>query len=700
MKILLVSIPIEFPLASYCLAAQLSASPDTADCAVQLLNLDATQLNNYDKKTGEVWRYIARVEAWRPDLICFSVYLWNHLSTHELVSITRRLYPATAIVVGGPELATPEAAEPWLVGADVRAVVRGEGELTLVEIVSRLRGGGRLRGVRGCSWRDGSSTVHEPSRPPVSDLSELASPYLIGLVPDQLFRTSGDSGRRRRGQFPRAFLETYRGCYMQCSYCQWGNGTKSRSSFPLSRVRGELSWILARRVDHLWIVDAMFGFKKQLAKDILRHIIDEKAAHGATTRVGLYHNQDFFDPELLDLYREADVTVEVDLQSTDEAVLTRVGRAKWSTESFERHLDAFRDQNVPTTGGADLIIGLPKDNLETFARSVDYLLERDMHVNLYQTSIIPDTPMSRSVQEDGIVFSEIPPRAVLRNSTFSTAEMITARLMGHGVEFFTRFPHVAQLLWRRRFARPSEFCLHIGQLLWDRYELMYSESNVNSPGLDGVEDLIPEILPELCPDDWLLPAVRELFALQSAALNLLAPARSGAASHHPCTGQSGYRPGDEWLSDRPRLRREAVREVRLERRVDRLLQTWFSSGVMPSDEDWRSAEAEPAMALVYLHERREPRYRIVDLDVTCPLLRRFTGDFTIAECLDSLGRQLGRTWHAEELAEVRERLSILARLGLLETELRDPSRLNAGAPRGARGGERNVDVAERRASGG
>lgn len=58
--------------------------------------------------------------------------------------------------------------------------------------------------------------------------------------------------------------------------------------------------------------------------------------------------------------------------------------------------------------------------------------------------------------------------------------------------------------------------------------------------------------------------------------------------------------------------------------------------------------------------------------VTLPVLQRLRGDFTIAECLESLGRRQNRTWGADALARLRESLSVLIGLGMLQTELADP----------------------------
>ncbi|MEO1085681.1 MAG: cobalamin B12-binding domain-containing protein, partial [Acidobacteriota bacterium] len=120
MRLLLVSIPIDFPLAAYGLAAQLGADARTAGVEVELLDLEISRLNAYNRKNAEIWRYIARLEQTRPDVVGFSVYLWNHLAVRELAGITRRLFPAIRIVIGGPEVAEASSSAMWL-AADARS---------------------------------------------------------------------------------------------------------------------------------------------------------------------------------------------------------------------------------------------------------------------------------------------------------------------------------------------------------------------------------------------------------------------------------------------------------------------------------------------------------------------------------------------------------------------------------------------------
>ncbi|MEM8995074.1 MAG: cobalamin-dependent protein [Acidobacteriota bacterium] len=683
MRLLLVSIPIDFPLAVYGLAAQLGEDPRTAGVEVDVLDLDISRLNAYNRKNAEIWRYIAHLERSRPDVVGFSVYLWNHLAFRELAGITRRLFPRIRIVVGGPEVAEARASTPWLREDLATVAVHGEGEETLVELLARFGGAGPadagsldLAGVAGASWLADGEVRREPPRPPRRHLGELASPYLSGWLGDDAFtRTDAGPGRYRR-----ALLETYRGCYMQCSYCQWGNGTLSRFAFPTERVLAELTWLLERRVAEVWIIDAMFGFKKRLAKDILRHIAAEKARTGAETGVVCYHNQDFYDPELFELYREAGVTVEVDIQSTAKPVLDRVGRGKWYIESFDRHLEAFREHRVPTSGAADLMIGLPLDRLETFEASVDFLLRRRMRVNLYQTSIIPQTPMGRTLDEDGTVFAPLAPRSVLENATFPVGEVVTARLIGHGVDFFRLFPNTARLLWRLGrgrpgLGRPVDLCRRFGERVWERTGLMFGESHTHESVLAGEVGQSRPVLEDLCVEPAALEPLIELFALERAA-GLVAP-RDVAGERfggRAVLAGGGELPSD-WLAAAPVYRRAEVEEVPVEYRLDRLLalcrgaarldrESEAEAEPLPSGDAWRALRSpSPLVALVYRKGPRHSSYRLVDRGLTHALLERMNGFFTIAECLHNL---LGPGWAAGDLEPLRRTLASLVDAGFLD----------------------------------
>ncbi len=90
--------------------------------------------------------------------------------------------------------------------ACVDSIVRGEGELTLVELAQAVTGGVEWRAVAGLAWRDGHDIIVNPPRPLVSDLNTLAWP-------------ARDIVKARPGAFEQVAAVSTRGCHEQCSFC-------------------------------------------------------------------------------------------------------------------------------------------------------------------------------------------------------------------------------------------------------------------------------------------------------------------------------------------------------------------------------------------------------------------------------------------------------------------------------------------------
>lgn len=347
MRVLLVSIDLEYSLAYAYLRACVGARTGLARRVdLEVLCLDARRLNGCADKNLELFRLVEHVTVTRPGLVCFSCYLWNHLAICEAVTLLKRYDASLTVLVGGPEVITVDAAEQFLRKTPADIVARGEGEVTFVELLEAMVDGAAIDTVAGLTLRAGDGFRQTPSRAPLEHLDHIPSPVLTGYIDLDEFDRARPDGSIEKGRFSRYIMETYRGCYMQCSYCQWGDGDPHRYPFSLERIRAELDAILAADLRVVNFVDAMFGYKKAWAKDILRHIVDLKEITGARTAFIGYHNQDFYDEELFELYRDAGFFPEIDLQSTNPAVLNKLGRGKWAPESFERHRAAFRAHGV------------------------------------------------------------------------------------------------------------------------------------------------------------------------------------------------------------------------------------------------------------------------------------------------------------------------------------------------------------------
>jgi len=123
--------------------------------------------------------------------------------------------PGIFIAVGGP---FPIAVQKQCLiegGKQFDAVVTGEGEITVTEMVNRLEAGDSLHGVQGIVFRDNDELVANDPRPLVEDLDSLPLPARDLLGDASRYIPPPASYKRK----PVAVMITSRGCNRRCIYC-------------------------------------------------------------------------------------------------------------------------------------------------------------------------------------------------------------------------------------------------------------------------------------------------------------------------------------------------------------------------------------------------------------------------------------------------------------------------------------------------
>jgi radical SAM superfamily enzyme YgiQ (UPF0313 family) len=153
-------------------------------------------------------------------------------------------------ITSGGHVATFCYAELLSDGSPLDSVVRHEGEVTLLEIVTRLSEQRDLVGVQGSVHRGTGQLCCEPTRLLPRKLDELPLPRR----PKQPYRVAG---------VPIAFALTSRGCHGDCNYCCINAFTRSAGG-PAYRLRSpaavaeELGMLARRGVRVVFVQDDLF----------------------------------------------------------------------------------------------------------------------------------------------------------------------------------------------------------------------------------------------------------------------------------------------------------------------------------------------------------------------------------------------------------------------------------------------------------
>jgi radical SAM superfamily enzyme YgiQ (UPF0313 family) len=202
------------------------------------------------------------------DALCLgiSVLTGPHIGAAVRVSkAVKKLRPKMPIVFGGwhASLATAQTlSEPF-----VDAIVRGQGELTLVELAQRIADGKDWHGVRGLSFKDSDGKIIQEQERPVANVNDLPAPA-YELADPGIY--AAVSGVRQL-----AYTSSV-GCPYQCNYCTDMVFYKRRfNAYHVERVVAELTELVPRYdIAHVPLFDSNFLVDRKRAVAIAKGIVE------------------------------------------------------------------------------------------------------------------------------------------------------------------------------------------------------------------------------------------------------------------------------------------------------------------------------------------------------------------------------------------------------------------------------------------
>ena len=340
----------------------------------------------------------------RPDVLAFSVYIWNSEFLLPIVRDLKKLLPQTAVLLGGPEPSARPA--DYFRDWPADGVWIGEGEISFAAFLTALRRGEERPRTPGLLWRDGAADYRPVER---ADLSTLPFLYTTAEIADL----------RERHKI--VYYESSRGCPFHCSFCASAN--EPLRERPLELVLAELPR-LAECGGQVKFIDRTFNAARRRACAITEAVL-------ALYRPGLswhFEISPFSLPdELVELWLAAPpdyLKLEMGVQTLNPAALRAIcRRGDWdAAEPTVKRLIAAGNTHLHL----DLIAGLPGDTPRQFAASFHRLHQLDTdYLQFGFLKILPGSPLAAEAADRGLVYEQQPPYRVLATPDMDAAWMFT-----------------------------------------------------------------------------------------------------------------------------------------------------------------------------------------------------------------------------------------------------------------------------------
>ena len=331
---------------------------------------------------------LRRIGAGDAEALFFSVYIWNSEYIQRLVSDLVKILPDTPIILGGPQAGTLVQNLPSHV-RKLCTVVYGE-----------------IEGVEKTFYNDltGNELQREYS---CGKMNTFRSPY----------RQDDFTGPLENRQI---YYESSRGCPFCCTYCLSAS-EKGVRHLQSSQVLDEIKDILQYSPKVIRFVDRTFNDLPDRALEIWQFLARQP---GET----LFHFDmapDRFTEEMFQFLEQVNpgrFQFEIGVQSTNPETLKAINRT-CDQEKLGHNIQKLASLDTIHLH-LDLILGLPYENMESFARSFGNVFALGPHyIQMGLMKILPDTPISKSIEEFGMVVCENPPYEILANKWLDKSEL-------------------------------------------------------------------------------------------------------------------------------------------------------------------------------------------------------------------------------------------------------------------------------------
>ena len=133
-------------------------------------------MNNLRNLSINEWKEVKKtIQDCKPDVIGISVKSQNFASGCIVARLAKEINNDIKVIVGGPH---PSATGSEVFGCpDIDISVRGEGEKTIVELLSAIAAKKPLDNIRGIIYRKGNHIVENELRENIEDLDTLPFPH-------------------------------------------------------------------------------------------------------------------------------------------------------------------------------------------------------------------------------------------------------------------------------------------------------------------------------------------------------------------------------------------------------------------------------------------------------------------------------------------------------------------------------------------
>lgn len=357
-------------------------------CRVYTLNLNHVEGNEYEI----LQNFILRNEI---NVLGVGGLSGEYEDLARMVSFARKIKPEVFIIVGGG-IVTADPVATFAAFEEADCGIIGEGEETIVELITALTKHRPLREVNGLIYRDDNGLHLTAPRKEIMNLDDLPFPDYEGFdYADYLEQNPdlSDEGKR----YSQVSVIGGRSCKYNCTFCFHPSGTKYRQR-SLDSIFAEIDYLVKHYpISYIALREELFATDNKRVAEFCERIEKYDVDWSIQLRI------DSINQELIDILKDTRCRyVFVGVESVDDKVL-RSMRKEITRKQIEHALDMLHQSGLNSRSG--VIFGDEAETYETAQNTLQWFRDKRNHYRLFVDMIIsfPGSTLYRHACKKGII---------------------------------------------------------------------------------------------------------------------------------------------------------------------------------------------------------------------------------------------------------------------------------------------------------
>ena len=305
-----------------------------------------------------------RIIKSKPDFVAISTITCTVPDAIKVLELAKKINPDIMTIMGGVH-ASFMYDEMFSMTKSIDFLVRGEGELTIAELLDVVTGNGDLSKVKGLVYMDGAHLRVNPPRPLMENLDGFPMAWELLDWKDYTYFILPGS---RLGA-----IATSRGCDKDCTFCSqqkyWGQKWRGRSPEDVVKEMKLLSTQFG--VDVVLFTDEYPTPDRERWESLLDLIIEsdlDMKILMETRAADIVRDED-----ILDKYKKAGIIhIYVGTEATQQESLDYL-KKDLSIEESKKALSLLRDNGIITE--TSMILGYPDETEDSIAKTLEFAIE-------------------------------------------------------------------------------------------------------------------------------------------------------------------------------------------------------------------------------------------------------------------------------------------------------------------------------------